>query len=120
MCRAPGAQLKSTGRTSWYEVYFTTPRYPDKPEYLNGSLDEKLVAFINTPQQTLDLADYDFDLENVAHALAEAKARACASVWSQTPTPSPTTTHEIVAAFEILEDADIIDRGRPARPDYAQ
>src|SRR4051812_37994021 len=44
---------------SWYEVYFTTPRYPDKPEYHQGSLDERLVDFINTANKTIDLADYD-------------------------------------------------------------
>src|SRR2546429_32617 len=60
---------------SWYEVFFTTPRYPDKPEYHHGGLDEKLVAFINTATKTIDLADYDFDLENVARALAQAAAR---------------------------------------------
>ncbi|MEO7912362.1 MAG: phospholipase D-like domain-containing protein, partial [Roseiflexaceae bacterium] len=35
----------------------------------------QLVAFINSAQQTVDIAAYDFDLENVANALAEAAAR---------------------------------------------
>src|SRR5437773_11669311 len=61
----PGAPTSVPGAASWYELYFTTPKYPDKPEYHRGSLDEKLVAFINTATKTIDLADYDFDLENV-------------------------------------------------------
>jgi phosphatidylserine/phosphatidylglycerophosphate/cardiolipin synthase-like enzyme len=59
----------------WYDIYFTTPRYPDKPEYHSGGLDAQLVAFINTAQQTIDIAAYDFDLENVAEALAQAAGR---------------------------------------------
>ena len=59
----------------WYNIYFTTPRYPDKPEYHSGGLDTQLVAFITSAQQTIDIAAYDFDLENVANALAEAAAR---------------------------------------------
>jgi phosphatidylserine/phosphatidylglycerophosphate/cardiolipin synthase-like enzyme len=59
----------------WYDIYFTTPRYPDKPEYHHDGLDTQLVAFINSAQQTVDIAAYDFDLANVATALANAAAR---------------------------------------------
>ncbi|MDQ2999284.1 MAG: phospholipase D-like domain-containing protein [Chloroflexota bacterium] len=70
-----GATAPSPAPEGWYDIYFTTPRYPDKPAYHNGGLDTQLVAFINTAQQTVDIAAYDFDLENVANALAEAAAR---------------------------------------------
>jgi phosphatidylserine/phosphatidylglycerophosphate/cardiolipin synthase-like enzyme len=59
----------------WYDIYFTTPRYPDRPEYHQGGLDTQLVTFISSAQQTIDIAAYDFDLENVATALAQAAAR---------------------------------------------
>jgi phosphatidylserine/phosphatidylglycerophosphate/cardiolipin synthase-like enzyme len=59
----------------WYDIYFTTPRYPDKPEYHQGGLDTQLVAFIDSAQKTVDIAAYDFDLEDVASALAQAAAR---------------------------------------------
>jgi phosphatidylserine/phosphatidylglycerophosphate/cardiolipin synthase-like enzyme len=59
----------------WYDIYFTTPRYPDRPEYHQGGIDTQLVAFISSAQQTVDIAAYDFDLENVATALAQAAAR---------------------------------------------
>src|SRR5436190_1247095 len=52
----PAASQNSAG---WYDLYFTTPRYPDKPAYHHGGLDTQLVAFINSAQKTIDLADYD-------------------------------------------------------------
>ncbi|MCX6049568.1 MAG: phospholipase D-like domain-containing protein [Chloroflexi bacterium] len=91
----------------WYEVYFTTPRYPDKPEYHHGSLDEHLVEFINTATQTIDLADYDFDLENVATALAQATQR---GVRVRMVTDTDTLTNKNAAiqkAFGILKQANI-------------
>jgi len=73
---SPGdTNAPSPAPEGWYDIYFTTPRYPDKPAYHSGGLDTQLVAFINTAQQTVDIAAYDFDLENVANALAEAAGR---------------------------------------------
>src|SRR4051812_7770384 len=69
------ATAPSPAPEGWYDIYFTTPRYPDKPAYHSGGLDTQLVAFINSAQQTVDIAAYDFDLENVANALAKAAAR---------------------------------------------
>ncbi|MFL5802126.1 MAG: phospholipase D-like domain-containing protein [Roseiflexaceae bacterium] len=103
----PTAATAVPGVASWYEVYFTTPKYPDKPEYHHGSLDERLVAFINTAQQTIDLADYDFDLENVANALAQAKAR---GVRIRMVTDTDTFTNDdakVQKAFGILKKAGI-------------
>jgi phosphatidylserine/phosphatidylglycerophosphate/cardiolipin synthase-like enzyme len=59
----------------WYEIYFTEPKYPDRPENHRGGLDEKLVAFLDEAQRSLDIAIYDFDLDNVAEALARARQR---------------------------------------------
>jgi len=92
---------------SWYEVYFTTPRYPDRPEDHHGSLDERLVAFIDTATKTIDLADYDFDLENVANALARAAQR---GVRVRMVTDTDTLTNKDAAvqkAFGIVKQAKI-------------
>jgi phosphatidylserine/phosphatidylglycerophosphate/cardiolipin synthase-like enzyme len=60
----------------WYTaVYFTTPKYPDKPEDHHGGIDEKLVAAVQKAQRTIDIAAYEFDLENVAEALIAAEER---------------------------------------------
>jgi len=91
----------------WYDIYFTTPRYPDKREYHQGGLDTQLVAFINTAQKTIDLADYDFDLENVANALAKAVGR---GVRVRMVTDTDTLTNDdpkIQKAFGILKRAKI-------------
>jgi len=111
----PGAPTSVPGAASWYELYFTTPKYPDKPEYHRGSLDEKLVAFINTATKTIDLADYDFDLENVANALAQAVGR---GVRVRMVTDTDTLTNDdpkIQKAFGILKQAKIpiVDDQRP-------
>jgi len=61
-----------------YEIYFTQPVYPDRPETRHGGIDERFVAFVNSATRTLDIAVYDFDLENVAQAMAAAKGRGVA------------------------------------------
>jgi len=91
----------------WYDIYFTTPRYPDKPSYHQGGLDTQLVAFINSAQTTVDIAAYDFDLENVANALAEAVGR---GVRVRMVTDTDTLTNDdpkIQKAFKILKRVKI-------------
>jgi phosphatidylserine/phosphatidylglycerophosphate/cardiolipin synthase-like enzyme len=68
-------QVAPVATGDWYEIYFTTPQYPDRPQNHRGGIDEKLVALIDGTRKTLDVAIYDFDLDNVAAALARARAR---------------------------------------------
>ncbi len=60
---------------AWYRVYFTTPTYPERAENRYGGVDQELIKVIDQAQKTIDLAAYEFDLENVAHALVRAKGR---------------------------------------------
>ncbi len=109
---APNPEDQATPAASqqpedWYDIYFTTPRYPDKPEYHHGGLDTQLVAFINSAQETVDIAAYDFDLENVASALSKAVAR---GVRVRMVTDTDTLTNDnpqIQKAFDILKQAKI-------------
>jgi phosphatidylserine/phosphatidylglycerophosphate/cardiolipin synthase-like enzyme len=97
----------SGSQQGWYQLFFTTPKYPDKQEYHHGGIDEQLVAFINSAKQTIDLADYDFDLENVARALAQAADR---GVRVRMVTDTDTLTNDdpkIQTAFDILKQASI-------------
>jgi len=76
----PGGETPAPPPTTpggqWYTaLYFTTPKYPDKPEDHHGGIDEKLVAAIQKAQKTIDIAAYEFDLEDVAEALVAAKER---------------------------------------------
>lgn len=105
-----------TGTTGWYDVYFSTPKYPDKPEYHHGSIDEQLVAFINTATKTIDLAAYDFDLENVSNALAQAVSKGV-RVRMVTDTDTITNKNQAIQkAFGVLKQANIpiVDDQRPA------
>jgi phosphatidylserine/phosphatidylglycerophosphate/cardiolipin synthase-like enzyme len=69
----PAAPPTASG--AWYQVYFTAPAFPDDPSKHQGAIDSKLVALMDQAQKTLDVADYDFDLANVADAMVRAKGR---------------------------------------------
>lgn len=75
---------------AWYEVRFTTPKYPDVKAGHHGGLDEQLTAFINTARSSVDMAIYQLDLTNVTQALLEAKKRGC--------------TVRVVTDIDILND----------------
>jgi phosphatidylserine/phosphatidylglycerophosphate/cardiolipin synthase-like enzyme len=76
LAEAPAAGPAAAG--AWYEIYFTEPQYPDRPEARRGGIDERFVAFIDDAQRSLDIAVYEFDLDNVAEALARAQRRGVA------------------------------------------
>jgi phosphatidylserine/phosphatidylglycerophosphate/cardiolipin synthase-like enzyme len=68
-----GAALTASG--AWYTIYFTDPKYPDRPADRHGGIDEHFVEFLDGAQRSLDVAIYDFDLDNAADALVRAKGR---------------------------------------------
>ncbi len=65
------------GLPNWIEVYFTTPQPGGKPSPPGtiGRLDERLTAAIDGASQTVDMAIYDLELDNVADALVRAQGR---------------------------------------------
>ncbi len=94
-----------------WEVAFTTPVLPpDDPRKHTGGPDERLVALIDRATRTVDVAVYDFDLENVAQAMARA-ARRGARVRMVTDTDTLENTGEdeerIQAAVRVVRDAGI-------------
>ncbi len=74
----------------WYEVAFTSPKYPDNPADHTGGLDTKLAAFIDTASASVDMAIYQLDLENVTQAVINAKGRGAVA--------------RVVTDIDILED----------------
>lgn len=101
--------LGSGGATStdWYELHFTNPAYPTNKANYKGGLDTYLVNLMNKATKTLDVADYDFDLANVAEAMVSAKNR---GVRVRMVTDSDTYGNknaEVQAAFEKLRQAAI-------------
>ncbi len=90
--------------------------WADKPEYHHGGIDAQLVEFLNTATTTIDMAVYDFDLENVAQALAQAAGR---GVRVRMVTDTDTLTNpnaQVQRAFAIVKRAKIpiVDDQRPA------
>jgi phosphatidylserine/phosphatidylglycerophosphate/cardiolipin synthase-like enzyme len=62
----------STG--DWYEVYFTSPEIPFNNVF-TGGIEEHLIDKIDAAQNSIDLAVYEFNLEDVTQALISAKQR---------------------------------------------
>jgi phosphatidylserine/phosphatidylglycerophosphate/cardiolipin synthase-like enzyme len=70
------ASIPAPSPTGWYEVRFTTPqRTGTPPSGSSGRLDERLVQVIDGARETIDVAAYDFGLNNVADALIRAHER---------------------------------------------
>ena len=94
--------------TGPYEVYFTTPVYPDRPETRRGGIDEKFVAYVDAATKQLDVAAYEFDLENVAQAMAKAKARGVVvRMVTDSDTVNATRDAATQKALKIVRDAGI-------------
>jgi phosphatidylserine/phosphatidylglycerophosphate/cardiolipin synthase-like enzyme len=67
--------------TKWWEVYFTDPLTIYNPDVLTGSIEEKLIQFINNAQTSIHIASFEFNLTPVAEALIAAKNRGVDVKW---------------------------------------
>lgn len=65
----------------WWEVYFTDPLTINDPNNPAGSIEEKLIQFINDAQVSIHIASFEFNLPRVADALIAAKARGVDVRW---------------------------------------
>lgn len=65
----------------WWEVYFTDPLTINNPAVLAGSIEEKLIGFINNAQTSIHIASFEFNLTPVAEALIAAKNRGVDVKW---------------------------------------
>jgi phosphatidylserine/phosphatidylglycerophosphate/cardiolipin synthase-like enzyme len=100
-----------------YQVFFTTPTYPDRPETRRGGVDERFVEYVDAATRTLDLAVYDFDLENVARAIVRAKGRGVVvRMVTDTDTVENTRDEQVQQALGIVSGAgvEIVADGRGA------
>lgn len=59
----------------WYQLYFTSPQYPDDPATRVHTIVQGLVQVINSAQKSLDIAIYELDLPEVGDALLAARDR---------------------------------------------
>lgn len=67
--------------SNWWEVYFTDPLTINDPNNPTGSVEEKLIAFIDSAQTSIHIASFEFNLSRVADALIAAKARGVDVRW---------------------------------------
>ena len=104
----PAGERARVTRGDWWEVAFNETRYPDDTTTHRGGLDERLVALLDRAQDSIDIAIYDFDLANVAQALARASQR---GVQVRMVTDSDTVANRrdeaIQAALETIRQAGI-------------
>lgn len=61
--------------SAWYQVYFTSPKYPDKSADHRGGIDENLATFLRTAKTSIDMAIYQLDSVLVTQALLDAQRR---------------------------------------------
>ena len=115
--RSAAPMTRGTQAGDWYEVYFTDPKYPDRPETRHGGVDERFVAFLDSAQRSLDLAIYDFDLDNAADALVRANNRGVTvRMVVDTDTLNNTRDAEIQRAIGKVRQAGIPIVGDSRQP----
>lgn len=65
----------------WWEVYFTDLLVINDPNNPTGSIEERLIQFIDNAQVSIYIASFEFNLPRVADALIAAKARGVDVRW---------------------------------------
>jgi phosphatidylserine/phosphatidylglycerophosphate/cardiolipin synthase-like enzyme len=77
----PATDTPASPTAKWWEVYFTDPLTINDPNVLAGSVEEKLIQFINNAQTSIHIASFEFNLTPVAEALIAAKNRGVDVRW---------------------------------------
>jgi len=67
--------------TKWWEVYFTAPLTINNPDLIAGSIEQKLIGFIDSAQISIHIASFEFNLTPVANALIAARNRGVDVKW---------------------------------------
>ena len=61
--------------SEWYQLYFTSPQYPDKEATRVHIIEDGLIKVINGAQSRVDIAIFELDLEDVGNAILAARDR---------------------------------------------
>lgn len=107
----------SGGGGDWWEVYFTDPHTINDPNNWQGSIEGKLIQYIQSAQQTIHIAAFEFNLTPVAEALIEAKGRGVEVQWiTDDENGIQADSEEGHGQFAMLRDAgiEVHDDGRSA------
>ncbi len=103
---APEEQMESV-IGDWWQVYFSDPAAAYDPENLAGSIPEKLIVLIDSAQEAIHIASFEFDLTPVAEALIRAHDRGVDVRWITDDEHGIEADEEDHGLFEMLEDAGI-------------
>ncbi len=77
---SPPPSVSSAGG-DWWQVYFTDPLNVNNPDDLSSSVAEKLITLINSAQDSIHIASFEFNLTPVAEALIQAHERGVEVQW---------------------------------------
>lgn len=99
-------QVMGTSTGDWYEVYFTSPVIPFDGVY-TGGIENHLIQKIDSAQNTIDLAVFEFNIETVAQALINAKERGV----------DVRVVYDNEHTADFPQMTELIDAGIPAVPD---
>lgn len=69
------------GPPKWWDVYFTDPLQFGDSNNMTGSIEEKLIFFINNAKSSIHIASFEFNLPRVADALIAAHERGVDVRW---------------------------------------
>ncbi len=84
LTETPFAPYPPTPRTDgegWWEIYFTDPLAFNDPTNYAGSIEARLIEFIDAADASIHIASFEFDLTPVAEALIAAKGRGVDVRW---------------------------------------
>lgn len=59
----------------WYQLYFTSPQYPDEPARRVHVIKDGLIQVLNSAQRSLDIAIYELNLDDLGDAILAARDR---------------------------------------------
>ena len=104
--RAPEESVEAVGG-DWWQVYFSDPAAAYDPENLAGSIPEKLIVLIDSAQESIHVASFEFDLTPVVEALIRAHDRGVDVRWITDDEHGIEADEEDHGLFEMLEDAGI-------------
>jgi len=107
---APATSVSSnnTGRSGWWEVYFTDPVNMNDPEHWQGSIEDQLIKKIDSTTTSIHIASFEFDLTPVAQALIAAKGRGVDVRWvTDNESGLEADADPGRGQFAMLEDAGI-------------
>jgi phosphatidylserine/phosphatidylglycerophosphate/cardiolipin synthase-like enzyme len=105
---APAPEEAAGQNSTWWQVYFTDPATINDPENLAGSIPEILIELINSAEQSIHIASFEFNLTPVAEALIAAHERGVDIRWVTDDEHGLEADEEDDhGQFEMLEDAGI-------------